>query len=277
MPKVVIIEDDPIIARIYENKLLNEGNKVAVASDGKSGIELVKSMGANLVLVDLMLPDMSGVEVIRTLRRDVNFANVPIIAYSGADEETLDKALEANSTRVLSKTAMSPKEIYENVRELLEASRSWQMFDAEPWATLPSAVVGESEAGTPKEEFKERVLIVEDDPLMVAIVKDIIEKAGYQTVVIDDGGEAFRLLKTDSNFAAAVFDVEVPKIQGIDLVRHMRTEKRLMKIPVMIMTAKESVRVQMDAQNAGASLFIPKPFERATFETLFSVLVGQKS
>ena len=120
MSKVVIIEDDPIIRKIYENKLRAEGNTVAVAVDGRSGIELVKSINPQLVLVDLMLPDISGVEVIKILRGDANFANVPIVAYSGADDDVLFEAQLARSTHVLSKTTMSPREIF--------TSRTFSLF-----------------------------------------------------------------------------------------------------------------------------------------------------
>lgn len=273
MSKVVIIEDDPIVRKIYENKLRAEGNTVAVAVDGRSGIELVKSINPQLVLVDLMLPDISGVEVIKTLRRDANFANVPIIAYSGADDDVLFEAQLARSTRVLSKTTMSPREIYQHVKDLLEQNQNWQ---------TPATLSGEKTTNGNNSadvvgKVTGRVLIVEDDLVNAAVVKSIVEKTGFETVVVNDGGEALRLLRGDANFAAGIFDVDLPKVSGTDLLRHMRTEKRLMKIPVIIMTANENLRVQLDAQNAGASLFISKPIERANFKMLFSLLVGKKN
>lgn len=270
MSKVVIIEDDPIIGRIYESKLRAEGNTVAVAVTGKGGIELVRSMNPKLVLVDLILPDMSGIEVIKTLRRDVQFANLPIIAYSGADENVLLEAQDANPTMVLSKTGMSPREIFKNVKELLEQTQNWQ-------TSAGSGHVSGRESTPDAANTVRRVLIVEDDLINAAIVKDIVGKSGFETVIIHDGAEALRLLSKDSDFAAAIFDIDLPKISGIDLLRHTRSEKRLMKIPVMIMTANESIRVQLDAQNAGSSVFIPKPIERTSFQTLFSVLVGKKA
>lgn len=270
MSKIVIIEDDPILARVYGNKLQVSGNQVTVASDGESGLEMVKSTKPDLVLVDLMLPNLSGIEVIKKLRRDMNFARIPIIAYSGADEDIMAEAQEANPTVLLSKKMMSPREIYENVEAVLETSRMWNVFPAHP--TEPEYAAGELEAKV----MQGRILIVEDDSIISTLVKSIVEKAGYEGVVAEDGGEALRILNKDANFVAGVFDVELPKIKGTDLLRHMRTEKRLMRIPVMMMTADESVRVQLDTHDAGASIFVPKPFERATFEKMFSLLVGKK-
>ena len=269
MSKVVIIEDDPIIAKIYENKLRAEGNTVAVADNGKSGIELVKSMNAELVMVDLMLPDISGIEIIKILRGDPDLADLQIVAYSGADESVLAEASAANPTKVLSKNELTPKEIFDNVRELLEAANQWRAEEPES-PEKDITVYDNADDGV---IFAGRVLVVEDDPLISSIVSDIVKKAGFEPIVVGDGGKALGILSKDSNFAAGVFDVNVPKISGTDLLRYMRTEKRLMKIPVLVMTANETVRVQLDAQTAGASIFIPKPFSRLSFETLFKTLV----
>ena len=274
MSKIVIIEDNAVIARVYESKFRSEGNQVAVASDGETGIETVKRMRPDMVLVDLMLPNVSGIEVIKKLRRDPSLAHLSIVAYSGAGAAVLAEAQAANPTAVLSKTEMSPREIYENVRRVMEANRVWSSaydpnfrdLDAPRNPTAPEK----------KSEQWNRVLLAEDDPIIAAIAKNIIEKCGYTVVLVHDGREAYRVLKEDANFAAGVFDIEMPMINGLDLIKHMRTEKRLRQIPVMVMTAVESIRVQLDSHNAGAALFVPKPFERATFEQMFAVLVGKK-
>ena len=96
--------------------------------------------------------------------------------------------------------------------------------------------------------------------------------------MINDGQEALKLLSSEANFKATIFDVELPKIKGTDLLKYMRSEKRLQFIPVMIMTAStNSVRMQLESYEAGATFFIPKPFDRATFETLVKTLVGVKT
>lgn len=269
MSKVVIIEDDPILARIYETKLRAAGHQVTVAADGETGLATVKSVKPDLVLVDLMLPNLSGIEVIKKLRQDPVFTQIPIIAYSGADEEMMAEAQEANPTVLLSKKTMSPREIFENVQTVLETSRIWSIL-APP---LNEVQIGDEPP--PVKTIHGRVLIVEDDAVIAKMVQKIIEKNGYEAIVTGDGGEALRILTKDTNFTAGVFDIGVPKISGTDLLRHMRTEKRLMRIPVMIMTADESVRVQLDTQNAGASIFLPKPFEMAAFEKLFLLLVAR--
>ncbi|HEX8735894.1 MAG TPA: response regulator [Pyrinomonadaceae bacterium] len=271
MPKIVIVEDNTLIAKLYENKLLAEGHTVKVAADGASGFELIKEFKPDAVLLDLMLPGMSGIEIIKELRRNWEFTNVPILAYSGGDNDLLDAAAEAGTTYIVSKNENSLKEILAHLDQLLALTQNWQIYNS-------SAYGYENEPAAPEKNSPssdERVLIVEDDLLIVTVVRDIVEKAGYQPVVAGDGREAYRILATDANFAAGIFDVHVPYIEGTDLVRHMRTEKRLMKIPVIIMTSEESVKIQLDSLSAGASVFLPKPFERKTFESMFKALVSE--
>lgn len=270
MSKIVIVEDNALIAKLYENKLSAEGHTVKVAADGASGFKLIKEFKPDAVLLDLMLPEISGVDIIKELRKNWEYTNVPILAYSGGDDELLDAAREAGSSFILSKNHSSLKEILQQLNELLDLTRNWQIY-----GTSGSQI--ESEAAVEERKVSvtdKRVLIVEDDLLIAAVVKDIVKKEGFKPVIVGDGREAYRILASDANFAAGIFDVHVPYIEGTDLVRHMRTEKRLMKIPVIIMTSEETVKIQMDSLAAGASVFLPKPFDRKTFEALFRPLVS---
>ncbi len=270
MKKIVIIEDNEVVARLYENKLKAEGNTVHVAFDGAVGLELIKTVKPDLVLLDLMLPGMSGTEVIKEIRRDHRFTNVPIMAYSSADESVLEQAAAAGSTTIISKNEASFKEILKEFNSLMEACRSWQIYN-------PAHFTDEAPAATGVDLVQGQILVVEDDLITAKIIKDIVEKAGFFPLVINDGQEAYRVLSSEANFVAAVFDVELPKIKGTDLLKYMRTEKRLQFVPVMMMTATEEyVKMQLESYEAGATFFISKPFERASFETLLKTLVGMK-
>ena len=82
MKKVLIIEDDQLIANIYRNKFLVEGYQVEIALDGESGLEMMRVFRPDVILLDLMLPKMSGVDVIKLVRAELDFARVPIIVLS---------------------------------------------------------------------------------------------------------------------------------------------------------------------------------------------------
>ncbi len=118
-----------------------------------------------------------------------------------------------------------------------------------------------------------QVLIADDDPAILRLVKAIVEKEGFVAVTVRDGREAFKLLNAGEPFAAAVFDVVMPYIQGTELVRHMQSEKRLMKIPVIIMTAEQNPRLSSDSFAAGAVAFLPKPFTASQLQVMLRMFV----
>ena len=120
-----------------------------------------------------------------------------------------------------------------------------------------------------------RILVADDDPAILRLITTILEKEGFTVVAARDGREAFKALQADPNFTAAVFDVVMPHIPGPELVRHMNTEKRLMKIPVMMMTAEQDPKLSSDSFAAGAVVFLPKPFTTAQLQTMLRMLVGK--
>lgn len=117
------------------------------------------------------------------------------------------------------------------------------------------------------------ILVADDDPAILRLVKAIVEKEGYTVITARDGKEAYKMLQTGEKFVAAIFDVVMPYIQGTELVRYMQSEKRLMKIPVIMMTAEQNARLSSDSFAAGAVAFLPKPFTNAQLQTMLRMFV----
>ena len=122
-----------------------------------------------------------------------------------------------------------------------------------------------------------RILGADDDPAILRLVTAIVEKEGYQVVPAKDGREAYQILQKDADFLAGIFDVMMPHIQGPELVRYMRTEKRLMRIPVMMMTAEQNPKLSSDSFAAGAVVFLPKPFTTAQLQIMLRMLISKAS
>lgn len=123
------------------------------------------------------------------------------------------------------------------------------------------------------DENKQFILVADDDPAILRLVKTIVEKEGYVVESARDGKEAYKLLQSDKTFAAAIFDVVMPYIQGTELVRYMQSEKRLMNIPVIMMTAEQNPRLSSDSFSAGAVAFLPKPFTTAQLQAMLRMCV----
>lgn len=117
------------------------------------------------------------------------------------------------------------------------------------------------------------VLIADDDPAILRLVKTIVEKEGFTVLSARDGKEAYKHLQSNQPFAAAIFDVVMPYIQGTELVRYMQSEKRLMKIPVIMMTAEQNPRLSSESFSVGAVAFLPKPFTTSQLQTMLRMCV----
>ena len=122
---------------------------------------------------------------------------------------------------------------------------------------------------------KRKILIADDDPAILRLVTAILEKENFGVTAARDGKEAYKILQNETNFTAAIFDVVMPHISGPELVRYMKTEKRLMKIPVMMMTAEQDPKLSSDSFAAGAVVFLPKPFTTAQLQTMLQMLIGK--
>lgn len=120
-----------------------------------------------------------------------------------------------------------------------------------------------------------RILVADDDPAILRLVTTILEKDNYGVVAVRDGREAYKVLQRDPNFIAAILDVVMPNISGPELVRYMKTEKRLIKIPVMMMTAEQDPKLPSDSFAAGAVVFLPKPFTTAQLQIMLQMLVAK--
>ncbi len=86
-------------------------------------------------------------------------------------------------------------------------------------------MVSEEDKNSGADSKGRRVIVADDDPAILRLVKTILEKENYTVVTARDGREAYKILQSDQNFMAGVFDVVMPHISGPELVRFMKTEK----------------------------------------------------
>jgi CheY-like chemotaxis protein len=138
MKKVLIIEDDQIVASIYRNKLQAEGFLVEVAHSGETGLDLVRSFLPDVVILDLVLPKISGIELMKTVRADPRSKDLPLIVFSNTYLTNLvQEAWKAGATKCLSKASCSPKQVIEAVRSALELNGQTPPRPVTPESRVP--------------------------------------------------------------------------------------------------------------------------------------------
>lgn len=117
MKKVLIIEDDQIVANIYRNKFVVEGYQVEIALDGEAGLEMIRSFRPDAVILDLMLPKITGVELMKQIRAEPDFEKLPLIVFSNTYlSNMVQEAWKAGATKCLSKANCTPRQVIEVIR-----------------------------------------------------------------------------------------------------------------------------------------------------------------
>lgn len=120
MTRVLIIEDDPIIANIYRSRLDKEGFQVEIASDGQSGFYRVHESRPEAILLDLMLPKIDGLQILRKMRAQKQFEKTPIIVFTNAYVPNMvQEATQAGATQVFNKAAITPRHVIEALNKAL--------------------------------------------------------------------------------------------------------------------------------------------------------------
>lgn len=123
MKKILIIEDDQIVANVYRNKLVVHGYQVEVAHTGEAGYDLIKSFRPDAVVLDLVLPKLSGVELMKMVRAEAKFAHLPMIVFSNTYLTNMVlEAWKAGATKCLSKASCTPRQVLDALGSVLGTS-----------------------------------------------------------------------------------------------------------------------------------------------------------
>lgn len=121
MTKIAIIEDDAAIHQMYRMKFETEGFDVQLAGDGRSGVDLIKKFRPDIVLLDLQMPEVDGVEALREIRKNDWGKNLPIIILTNlGEEESPPEIKELGVSGYIVKADLTPRQVVARVKEVLE-------------------------------------------------------------------------------------------------------------------------------------------------------------
>jgi len=183
MKKILIIEDDQIVANVYRNKLAVDGYTTEVAPDGETGLKIMRLFQPQLIILDLMLPNISGVDVIKEIRGEEEFSKIPIIVFSNTYLTNLiQEAWRAGANKCLSKSSCTPKDVIEIVRHTIGESGAMTQRPATATEIAgtdkPAALTAEKDA-----EFQAdlRTTFIENLPATLYTLR-----AGVQAMVKSD-------------------------------------------------------------------------------------------
>lgn len=115
--KILIVEDDNFIADLYERELKNDGFEVTVAGDGIIGEVKAKEIKPDLILLDIMLPNRNGLDLLKILKEDPLTKAIKVLVLSNlGQEEAIKKALDMGAEGYLIKSSYTPKEVLNEIK-----------------------------------------------------------------------------------------------------------------------------------------------------------------
>lgn len=122
MTKIAIIEDDQAISQMYRFKFEAEGYKVQTAENGKLGLELSESMKPDIILLDLMMPEMTGEQMLTAMRKTPWGKDIKVIILTNMGEQEIPEAIKhLNVSGIILKADMTPRQVAELVKKQLAA------------------------------------------------------------------------------------------------------------------------------------------------------------
>ena len=254
MPKVLVVDDDERVREQLYDALTSKGHTVVTAGSGEQALELLKAQRPQLVVLDLGLPKLPGLEAARRIREFDE--SVPIVFCRGAKdvEPSSDDLKALRITQVFSKEAWDLPRI---LSQLDVAAKS---------APAPSATGAGGLAGT--------LLVIDDDPQVQSLLKLFFEKKGLRVVTAGSGEEGLKALSRSP--VLIMLDVNMPGMDGVLTLKKLKAAAP--KIPVVMMSGGGEEGMARAALTAGAYDYISKPFNLEYLETvvLTKVLVGME-
>jgi CheY-like chemotaxis protein len=206
-PLVLVVDDNAQAAEILGRHLQHGGFRFLVAHNGAEALRLTSELMPMAVILDILLPEIDGWEVLTRLKENPVTRNIPVVVVSVVDNPALGRALGAIDYFV--------KPV--DGRALLSRLEQYT-FMARPRSEL-------------------RVLVVDDEPANIELVSSLLEPAGFTVLKADGGREGIDLARSQRP-NLILLDLMMPGLNGFDVVEALRADEDTRTIPIMVLTAK---------------------------------------
>jgi PAS domain S-box-containing protein len=204
---VLVVDDDPTIRRLFTHYLSEAGYRTDATGNGPGVVDTVKAVRPAAICLDIRLPGLEDWEVLRRLKEDPATAFIPVVVTTILDDARRAFALGATHF-------------------LVKPIRREDLLDAVAKAMGAAPAAGRT------------VLIVDDDPSVLAAVAPMLEQAGYRTLQASGGREAIKQAVQHLPHLI-VLDLLMPDLSGFDVIVALRADVRTCGIPVLVLTAKD--------------------------------------
>jgi len=260
--RLLIVEDNALEQRSISELLGHDDVEIETAGTAGEALEALRAVAYDCAVVDLRLPDMSGLEMLEALREDGSLADLPVVIFTGKEltaEE--DAQLHTLARSVVVKGVESPERLLDETSLFLHRvisdlpSEKQRMLDR--LYRSDDDLVGRA------------VLVVDDDVRNIFALSSALERRGMTVLTASTGREALTTLESTPNVAIVLMDVMMPEMDGYETMQAVRKNPAFRRLPIVALTARAMKGDREKCLEAGASDYLAKPVNT---EQLLSVL-----
>jgi len=246
--KILIVDDVASNIHLLSNILKDEYTIIA-ATKGKKAIELAQKFPyPDLILLDIVMPEIDGYEVCKILKESNDTKNIPIIFVSSLNDiKEHEKALEYGGADFL------VKPISKNILK----SRIKMQIDLQDKKIKKEQNSSNVEL---QEKKKNKILIVDDAPQNIQVAVEIL-KNDYIISVATSGQKALDILEDGLDADLILLDIVMPNMDGFEVCRRLNSNPKFNHIPIMFLTILENEKDMIEGLELGAVDYVTKPFE----------------
>jgi HAMP domain-containing protein/signal transduction histidine kinase/DNA-binding response OmpR family regulator len=260
--RLLLIEDDEAERKGVAELLSHTDIEITVADTGEAALASLREAPPDCVVLDLKLPDMSGFEVLESIRDDVNLCDVPVVVFTGRELSAEEDAkLHTMARSVVVKGVESPERLLDETA----------LFLHRVVADLPPAKQRMLQRLHSSDEdlIKRTVLLVDDDTRNIFALSSVLERRGMEVLTATTGSEAISVLDSRANVAIVLMDIMMPGMDGYETIQAIRLKTGFRRLPILALTAKAMKGDREKCLEAGASDYLAKP---VNIEQLLSAL-----
>lgn len=291
--RIIIVEDDTVLRDVLAEKLQRSGYIVDIAQDGVIAMERIRAVRPDCILLDILMPRKSGIEVMEEMHADENLRGIPVIIISNSGQPVeIKRAQELGAKEFLIKAVFDPNEVLEKLRKVLAGST---MASQGEWGVrtqnvtgsgavehpvvesvpVTQAVTGTPTAeGTPVAEEKIFILVIEDDKFLRELLVRKLSAEGFDVKNAIDAEAAFIIL-AERTPKIILCDIILPGVDGFEILRRIKEDPKLVDVPVVMLSNLGQKEDLERAMNLGAKDFMVKAnFTLDEIVTKVRTLVG---
>ncbi|MBU1577048.1 MAG: response regulator [Candidatus Edwardsbacteria bacterium] len=251
--RILVVDDDANIINFFQAVLEEQGYTVATAGNGIEAIKKVKEFHPEVILLDVIMPEMDGYEVTEELKGDPATSSISIILVTGMD--TLDdkvRGLEAGADDFITKP-FNFDELVARVRSLVKLKRLQDQL-----ANLQKEFTQDILLKQKQKLSQNIILVVEDDERISKVMSNVLGTGGYITHIVKDGLEAMEFLK-DNVPDIILLDLMLPGLDGMEVLKRIREKPLTKEVPVIVITAVDDFKTKIKGLYIGADDYLVKP------------------